>query len=98
MPGSPSFSPSGRERIVLGTITFARGFPASSNGRLYVRLLDVTMADAPARVISEQILNLTGDPGPLSYELRASEIDERTSYVVSAHADLDGDGAVSRGD
>lgn len=98
MPGSPGFFQSQRERIVRGTITFAREFPASPNGRLYVRLLDVTMADAPARMVSEQVLDLPAGPGPAAFELRAPEIDEHASYIVMAHADLDADGAVSRGD
>jgi len=56
------------------------------------------MADAPARGLSGQIVDLTAGHGPLSFELRVPAVDETGSYVVSAHADLDSDGAVSRGD
>ena len=83
---------------VRGTIRFRGGRPESTKGRLYVRLLDVTTVDAPSRVVTEEILDLSGGGEVINFELRAQQIDQRARYVVAAHADLDGDGAVSAGD
>jgi len=86
------------KRIVRGALTFARAHPPSPNGKLYVRLLDVSFQDAPARIIAEQALEVPSGAGPVPFELHAAEVDERATYVVSAHADLDADGAYSLGD
>jgi uncharacterized lipoprotein YbaY len=87
-----------RERTVRVSIQFDAGLPSSAAGtQLYVRLLDVTTADVPARVVSENVSHLVAG-SPMSFELPAPGIDERGRYVVSCHADLDGDGVVSQGD
>jgi uncharacterized lipoprotein YbaY len=69
---------------------------------VYVRLEDVSQADAPSRVAGEQVIhNVSRPPGRprlLPINLRSEMPKERSSYVVRVHVDVDGDGQVSRGD
>ena len=79
-------------------------FPSTVSFRdatVYIRLEDVTVADAAAQVIAEQRLQGIRSPlpgGGVRFLLRPSTIDERRDYSVRVHVDVDGDGVVSRGD
>ena len=69
-----------------------------------VRLDDVTRADARAktvaRVESDPVSAETGEACRVTFAIDVDDddIDPRARYVVAAHADLDADGQVSRGD
>ncbi len=88
--------------LVEGEIKFEEEAPPFSGATMYVRLEDVSVADAPARVVAEDTRR------DVSFESRAGESlkfaiegaapDPKGSYAVRAHIDLDGDGQVSRGD
>ena len=87
--------------VVRGTVRFFEEVDVPSGARLYVRLLDVTFTDAPSRTVAEQVLTLArGRAGErrLAFSLELETIDSHRTYIVSAHADLDGDGSISRGD
>jgi len=68
----------------------------------YIRLENVSRADAASPVVAEQIIHNvtheTGKPTRLQFCLSVPTPDEKVSYAVRAHVDLDGDGQVSRGD
>ncbi len=89
------------ELLVSVEVTFedAESF---SGATVYVRLEDVSRADLAARVIAEQVLrdvSLRPDrPAKLMISLRSKAVDEHARYAVRVHADLDGDGQISRGD
>jgi uncharacterized lipoprotein YbaY len=88
-------------QVVRGTVRFFEAVDVPSGATLYVRLLDVTFTDAPSRTVAEQVLALPrgrADERPLAFSLRLETIDPHRTYIVSAHADLDGDGSISRGD
>jgi len=66
-----------------------------------VQLQDVSVADARAGVVAEQIVTgVTAQPSePIaSYELHARNLDPRRQYSVWVHVDVDRDGALSSGD
>lgn len=67
-----------------------------------VQLRDVSLQDAPARVLSEKRANiLEGSKAARQKPLRvqlAVETPTAIRTVVWAHVDVDGDGRVSRGD
>lgn len=69
---------------------------------LRVRLLDVSLADAPARLLDEQVITDFGaarlEAGGVPFELRAGPSDTPRQVIVSAHLDRRGDGQVHRGD
>jgi uncharacterized lipoprotein YbaY len=88
--------------LVRGEALFPENAPAVSGATLYVRLQDVSYADAPARLIAEQVIpdvSWSGKgPHRVEFALEGSVPDERADYAVAAHLDVDGDGRVSRGD
>ena len=71
---------------------------AEVTGTVRVRLEDVSRADAPARVVAEAVVREARLAAPVPFALRAPAVDERARYVVRAHVDVDGDGAVGLGD
>jgi uncharacterized lipoprotein YbaY len=62
----------------------------------------VSQADAPARVVGEQVIHnvsrQSGRPRALPIDLRSEMPKEGSSYVVRVHVDVDEDGQISRGD
>ena len=90
------------ESLVEGEVVFEASAPPIRGGTLYVALEDVSYADAPARVMARYVArDVDHDPqapAPLRFRLAGPPPDPRARYVVSAHVDVDGDGAVTRGD
>jgi uncharacterized lipoprotein YbaY len=87
-----------RGEIVLGEET--RSF---SGATVYVRLEDVTRADAAARIVAEQVIHDLSFRGrstaTVPFALAANDaVDERATYAVRVHIDLDRDRRVGRGD
>ncbi len=74
------------------------------NAVVKIRLDDVTLAGARAktlaRVESESVSAEVGQECRVTFAIDVddNDIDPRARYVVAAHADLDADGEVSRGD
>lgn len=90
------------EQLVSGELVFGEGNEGFSEATAYVRLEEVSRADAPSRVVAEQVTHHVsykpGQPGKLVFNLRGLVLDEHARYTVSAHLDVDGDGQISRGD
>lgn len=88
--------------MVSGEIHFARQPNLPADARVYVRLLDTSIADAPARLMAEQVLTdvwRQANAGePLAFALTGAPGDERNSYTLAVLVDVDGDGRTSRGD
>ncbi len=88
--------------LVEGKITFEQGVQPFTGATMHVRLEDVSVADAPARVVAEDTRrDVSFDPQSeesLKFAIEGAEPDLKASYSVRAHIDLDGDGQVSRGD
>lgn len=90
------------EPLVTGEIQFDQPPHLSSDVKAYVHLLDVGAADAPSRIIAEQVLTDISQKASsgqsISFVLYGVIPDERGSYAISVHVDMDGDGKISRGD
>lgn len=88
--------------LVQGDISFEETARSFSGATVYVRLEDVSRADAPARIVAEQMIqdfsHAAGTVSPLPFALQGFAPDERSRYSVRVHVDVDGDGQVSRGD
>lgn len=67
-----------------------------------VRVDDVTRADVPANTIASSMAGpVSAEAGTVprvSYAIEVPQVDPKASYAVTALADLDGDGQISRGD
>ena len=87
-------------RTVTASIVFAEPLPAGEHtARIAVE--DVSRADAPATIVAQTTVPLTGpmDAGDrFTVELPVPEIDDHASYIVRAHIDSSGSGDVSTGD
>lgn len=89
------------EPLVTGEIILPSPSPDLSNATVYVRLQETTQADALARTITEEVLTQARErttSGILPFTLCGEGIDPRARYTISVHIDVNGDGAVSRGD
>lgn len=85
--------------LVSGDIVFEEGGPPYDGATVYVRLEDVSRADAASTVVAEQtIRDIASSDRPIPFRLTGEPLDERASYIVSAHVDVDGDGTLSPGD
>lgn len=91
-----------KEPLVTGIILIGKKVEPFSGATAHVRLEDVSNADAASRVVAEQTLrnvsHTKGDETKLKFALYGKLPNERASYSVSAHVDLDNDGEVSVGD
>ena len=87
---------------VEGEIRFEGDVPSFGGARLYVRVEDVTLADAAARVIAESVEHdVALDPRTrtsLPFSVVCPWVDVGAQYCLRVHIDLDGDGELSPGD
>lgn len=90
------------KRLVSGEIVFGKEARSFSRAIVNVRLEDVSYVDAPSKTVAEQVFPCVsyraGSQVKLAFDLRGDMPDERASYGVRVHVDVDGDGQVSRGD
>ena len=90
------------ELLVSGEIVFEQPAYLSPRAIAYVRLLDTSLADAPMRLIAEQVLrNIASQANagqPLPFVLYGSPPNMRTHYSISVLIDLNEDGRISQGD
>jgi uncharacterized lipoprotein YbaY len=88
--------------LVSGEIIVGAEAQSFSGATVYVRLEDVSRADAASQTAVEQVLHnvshQAGRQSRLVIDLRGATPDKRASYAVRVHVDVDGDGQVSRGD
>jgi uncharacterized lipoprotein YbaY len=90
------------EPLVTGKILVGEDAQPFTGATVYVRLEDVSYADAPSRVIAEQVIHNVSYEADAGHEpefaLHGDIPDERGSYAVRVHVDLHGEGRVQRGD
>ena len=88
--------------VVEGEIHFVDVSSSIALATVYVRLMDVTLADAPSTVVEEQIIPDVSigveAPVTVSFSIRPVRLDERAAYVLMVHVDVDGEGIVTPGD
>jgi len=84
-----------------GTIEFLDVKEPASNVTVHVRVQETSRSDAPASTVAEEVLrgiNIAPGVQSIPFTVRGIPHDARTRYSVRVHADVDGSGAVSRGD
>lgn len=86
--------------MITGTILFSDDVTPFSEATAHIRLLDVSKMDAPYETIAQQRIKHIKYPSDekIDFSLKGSIKDERGTYVVSVHIDVDGDGQISTGD
>ena len=77
---------------VTGTVTYLQRIALPEDAVLTVQIQDVSIADAPARVIGEQVIRKPGQvPIPYIVEYRYRDIDDSHIYAMQARIE-DADG------
>jgi putative lipoprotein len=87
--------------LVTGTVELGPDAPQFTGATVRVKLRDVTMADAAARTIAEQVIDGVSHPatGRIPFELRGpATLDRGHAYLVEAHVDMNGSGEIESGD
>lgn len=88
--------------LVTGEIRFTQPPRLPPNAKAYVRLLDTSMADAPARLVAQAVLEgIAGEANrgnSVPFAINGDLDNPHATYTVSVLVDVDGDGETSRGD
>jgi len=86
MPSSPSAGGSAAQLRVTGSVTYRERIALDPAADIVVQLLDVSLMDAPSKVLAEQRIKANGRQVPFAYELKvdAARIEPRMRYAVSA--------------
>jgi putative lipoprotein len=76
---------------VTGTVSYLQRMALPTNAVIHVQLLDVSIADAPAKLIAEESINLGQRQVPVPFELTfdPAKIDSKHNYSVSAKITVD---------
>lgn len=95
LPGviSPGFSQSANSGpMVTGTISYTVRMALPPDAAIDVRLEDVTLADAPAKLVAENIFALGGKQAPVPFQLpyNPAEVQASHRYVVRANITVSG--------
>jgi uncharacterized lipoprotein YbaY len=74
------------QSIITGTVTYRNRIALPPTAVVEVTLQDISLADAPAKVIGTQQIEAGGRQPPFAYELvyNPAQIDPRNTYSVSA--------------
>lgn len=85
VPSSPAAGGTAQLRVT-GTVTYRERNALDPAADIVVQLLDVSLMDAPSKVLAEQRIKANGKQVPFAYELKvdAARIDPRMRYAVSA--------------
>ncbi|NPE31060.1 hypothetical protein HNV12_24510 [Methanococcoides sp. SA1] len=96
--GESSFTGDG----VQGNIIFDEPVESFSNATIYLKVEDVSLQDVASVTMSENsIIDVSMDADnvqPVPYQINHPELEERMTYSLSVHVDVDGDGRLSKGD
>jgi uncharacterized lipoprotein YbaY len=88
--------------LVEGEILLGEAQRSFAGATVHVQLEDVSYADAPSSVVSEQVIpNVSHESGTehtLEFALYGDIPDEKGRYIVTVRVDLQGQGRVIRGD
>ena len=91
-----------RKPLLKGEIVFVENINSFANATIYVKLEDVTLMDAPSKVISEQVINnVHYDPAnqnKIKFVIYGEIINPQACYSISVHVDVDRDNKLSSGD
>ena len=87
---------------VQGNIIFDEPVDSFSNATIYLKVEDVSLQDVASVTMSENsIIGVSMDAGNVQtvpYLIHHPELEERMTYSLSVHVDVDGDGRLSNGD
>ena len=88
--------------LVKGKITFEEAAASFTGATMYVRLEKIIAADIASEAVADYVdRDVAFDPktsSDLSFAIAGNLPDPQASYAVRVHIDIDGNGAVTKGD
>lgn len=91
-----------QQNSIRGMIIFDKTVESFSNATTYLKVEDVSLQDVSSIIIAEDIINSVSqnadDVQPVQYFINFPQLEERMTYSLSVHVDVDGDGSLSNGD
>ncbi|MBO9708404.1 MAG: YbaY family lipoprotein [Caulobacter sp.] len=88
---TPPARPTGpSSAAVTGQVVWRERIMLPPQTKVIVRLQDVSLADAPAKVISEAVIPAQAPPVAFSLGYGPAQISPRARYAVSARVEVDG--------
>lgn len=88
--------------IIEGNIFFDQLSSSFSNATVYVRLENVSHADAPSQVVAQKVLHGISMriecPEPVPFFIDIPALDKRERYSLGVHVDISGEGEIAHGD
>jgi putative lipoprotein len=94
VPGAATATPqpAARASVVTGTVTYRERLALPPNAVVRVALQNISLADAPAIVLSEQLIVTGGRQAPIPFALDydPAGIDPRLTYAASARITVEG--------
>ncbi|MFI1394193.1 YbaY family lipoprotein [Streptomyces sp. NPDC020681] len=87
-------------RTVAGYVTLPPDTPTGPAARILVEVRDVSRADAPSKVVGEQVQwDVPLAPGGrVAFSVEVPDLDPTASYGLRVHVDVTGTGKVGAGD
>jgi uncharacterized lipoprotein YbaY len=82
---------------VQGEILFDKPITFSPCSVIYIRLEDVTQVDSFSTIITEKAIKGLTAGNKIGFDIEGM-ICNTHNYIISVHADIDGDGKISVGD
>ena len=89
-PPSAATGPAARTAAVTGTVVWRERIMLPPQTKVIVRLQDVSLADAPARLISEAVIPAQVPPVAFSLGYDPAQISPSARIAVSARVEVDG--------
>ncbi|KLN66369.1 MULTISPECIES: YbaY family lipoprotein [Vibrio] len=89
---SPSTLTENKVDTVTGTVAYRERIALPKGALITVTLQDVSLADAPAKIIAKHRFETNGAQSPFKFDLayHTSKIDPRHRYSVSARIEVNG--------
>lgn len=88
--------------LIEGEIDFVDVPSPIFDATIYVRLLDMSWADAPSKVIAEEVIpNISIKairPSSIPFSMRIPELDKSLMYTLSAYINVNGKEEITDGD
>jgi uncharacterized lipoprotein YbaY len=77
---------------LTGTVTYLQRIALPPEAVIIVQLVDVSLADAPAQIVAEQVITAGGQQPPFNFELdyKPLEIESNHAYAVQARIEVEG--------
>jgi uncharacterized lipoprotein YbaY len=86
--------------LVKGIIVFEDNIKPFTGATIYIRLLDVSLQDAPSKLIAEQVIKNASysNDQKIEFAIYGNITNNYARHSINIHVDTDNNGKISKGD